>query len=118
MAYFKIENLSIHLYTVPASSFVQIGVQKKKKKGIRELGFLCPNEDIESEIHQWKIKTPFGYLLTTQPFEYFKNCFHDLGVTDSEEAAKQCEQQCIDFARKRFYSFLAHKNHHVVIDNR
>ena len=118
MAYFKIENLSIHLYTVPASSFVQIGVQKKKKKGIRELGFLCPNKDIESEIHQWKIKTPFGYLLTTQPFEYFKDCFHDLGVTDSEAAAKQCEQQCIDFARKRFYSFLAHKNHHVVIDNR
>ena len=60
------------------------------------------------------MKTPFGYLSTIQPFEYFKDCFHDLGATDSEAAAKQCEQQCIDFVRKRFYDFLARKNHSVV----
>lgn len=114
MAYVKIENLSIHLDTVPASSFVRIRVQKNENDGIQKIGFLCPNKDIKSEIHQWKMKTPFGYLSTIQTFEYFKDCFHDLGATDSEAAAKQCEQQCIDFARKRFYDFLARKNHHVV----
>ena len=114
MAYFKIENLSIHLDTVPASSFIWISVQKSENDGIQKIGFLCPNKDIESEAHQWKRKTPFGYLSTIQTFEYFKDCFHDLGAIDSEAAAKQCEQQCIDFARKRFYDFLARKNHSAV----
>ena len=46
MAYFKIENLSIHLDTVPASSFVRISVQKNENDGTQEIGFLCPNKDI------------------------------------------------------------------------
>ena len=118
MAYFKIENLSIHFYTVPASSFVQISVKKNENDGIQEMGFLCPNKEIESGIHQWKMKTPFGYLLTTQPFEYFKDCFMIWVQQIAKQQQNNVSNNVLILRVNVFMAFLLVKIIMLLMDNR